>query len=111
MLTLKALALGGNLMYQWIRGEGPDITEENLDAIGTEIHGFIEAIDFKSAEKAWRSNYFWSTDYQSNWRQTRLNAIYVLACQISDGAILQVVEMAEPTGLLEALKNIKTDAW
>ena len=26
VLTLKALALGGNIMYLWVRGEGPDIT-------------------------------------------------------------------------------------
>ena len=80
VLTLKALALGGNIMYLWVRGEGPEITAANLDRIGNAIHGYIEAIDFKSAEKAWNSDYFWSTDYQKNWRQTRLNQIYVLAC-------------------------------
>ena len=92
VLSLKALSLGGNIMYQWVRGEGPEITPENLDPIGRAIHAYIEAIDFKSAEKAWDSDYFWSIDYQWNWRQTRVNQIYVLACAISDGAILQVVE-------------------
>ena len=56
VLTLKALALGGNIMYLWVRGEGPDITAANLDRIGNAIHGYIEAIDFKSAEKAWNSD-------------------------------------------------------
>ena len=35
VLTLKALALGGNIMYLWVRGEGPEITAANLDRIGT----------------------------------------------------------------------------
>ena len=26
VLSLKALSLGGNIMYQWVRGEGPEIT-------------------------------------------------------------------------------------
>ena len=30
VLTLKALALGGNIMYLWVRGEGPEITAANL---------------------------------------------------------------------------------
>ena len=60
VLSLKALSLGGNIMYQWVRGEGPDIVPANLDPIGRAIHAYIEAIDFKSAEKAWDSDYFWS---------------------------------------------------
>ena len=44
VLTLKALALGGNIMYLWVRGEGPEITAANLDRIGNAIHGYIEAI-------------------------------------------------------------------
>ena len=52
----------------------------------------MESRDFKSAEKAWNSDYFWSTEYQSNWRNTRLNEIYVLACQVhvKAGATLSI---------------------
>ena len=38
VLSLKALSLGGNIMYQWVRGEGPDIVPANLDPIGRERH-------------------------------------------------------------------------
>ena len=80
VLSPKALSLGGNIMYQWVRGEGPEITPENLDPIGRAIHAYIEAIDFKSAEKAWDSDYFWSIDYQWNWRQT---PVYIMTNQIA----------------------------
>ena len=74
-----------------------------------QIHLFIEAADFRSAEKAWDADYFWTTGYQTNWRQSRVAKIYILATQISDGAVLQVIEMAQPSGLLTALAEIKTD--
>ena len=94
-------------MYRWIRNEGPIINAGNLGEIGRAIHGYIEALDFKSAEKAWESEYFWTTAYQTNWRQSRVAKIYVLAVEISDGAVLQVLEMGQPSGLLSSLVTIK----
>ena len=34
VLALKALSIGGDLMYQWARGEGPEISWENIETIG-----------------------------------------------------------------------------
>ena len=42
VLSLKALSLGGNIMYQWVRGEGPEIVPANLDPIGRAIREPIE---------------------------------------------------------------------
>ena len=73
---------------------GPALTAGNIGDIGREIYSFIEATDFRSAQKAWESDYFWTPAFQANWRQSRVAKIYVLAVSLSDGAVLQCIEMA-----------------
>ena len=54
LLTLKALALGGNIMYLWVRGEGPDITAANLDRIGQD-HGRVLDGVLRAVPPPWKS--------------------------------------------------------
>ena len=79
-------------MRAWVLGEGPTLEPQNVETIGYAIHAHIEARDYKAASKAWDDDYFWSTGYQSNWKSTRMSNIYITACDISDGAVLQVIE-------------------
>ena len=60
VLALEAITLGGQPLRDWVRGEGWDIDEGNVDFNGEKIYNYLAAHDYKTAQKAWKDNYFWT---------------------------------------------------